>query len=379
MNLGILLPGFSSDENDWAIPVQLNLVRELAKNDDVRVLALRYPHRRDTYSIFGAMVYPLGVGQVRGLRRLALWLDALLTLRRLHHKKPFDVLHAMWADETGLIAAWAGRWLNIPVVVSIAGGELARLDDIGYGLQRGAFSRWIVGQALQGADCVIAACSYARNLIPAAGYNISDDKIRTITLGVDTQVFHPALLPISVHGERGLIHVASLVGVKDQATLLRALARLEKEVTLDILGIGPERAALESLAQELCIRHQVNFIGAVDHLDLPGHYQKAALSILSSRHEGLGMVTLEAAACGVPTVSTNVGLLPDVPEMGMCVPVGNDAALADTIHALLADEARRADLAQSAYDTAHERFTIQHTAAQFQALYRDMASGFLRR
>ena len=47
MNIGILLPGFSSDENDWAIPVQMNLVREMAKGDDVRVLALRYPHRRD--------------------------------------------------------------------------------------------------------------------------------------------------------------------------------------------------------------------------------------------------------------------------------------------------------------------------------------------
>ena len=383
MNLGILLPGFSSDENDWAIPVQLNLVRELAKNDEVRVLALRYPHRRDTYSIFGAMVYSLGVGQARGLRRLVLWMDALLTLRRLHREKPFNVLNAMWADETGLIAAWAGRWLKIPVVVSIAGGELARLDDIGYGLQRGAFSRWIVGQALHGADRIIAACSYAQKLIPAARYNIPAEKIRTITLGVDTNVFHPALLPLSVHGEglgRGsghLIHVASLVAVKDQAMLLRALARLGNDITLEILGVGPERAALESLAAQLGIAQRVNFVGAVHYLDLPAHYQNAALNILSSRHEGLGMVTLEAAACGVPTVSTNVGLLPDVPEMGICVPVGDDLALADAIRALLADDSRREALAQSAYDTVRERFTIQHTAAQFRALYHELNSGRL--
>ena len=108
MNIGILLPGFSSDEHDWAIPVQLNLVREMAREDDVRVLALRYPHRRDCYSVYGAMVYSLGVGQACGARRLALWWEALRTLRRLHREKPFDVLHAMWADETGLIAAWAG-------------------------------------------------------------------------------------------------------------------------------------------------------------------------------------------------------------------------------------------------------------------------------
>jgi glycosyltransferase involved in cell wall biosynthesis len=116
----------------------------------------------------------------------------------------------------------------------------------------------------------------------------------------------------------------------------------------------------------------------MDHLDLPEHYQKAALNILSSRHEGLGMVTLEAAACGVPTVSTAVGLLPDVPEMGICVPVGDDAALAEAIGALLADDSRRAALAQSAYDNARQRFTIQHTAAQFRALYLELKSGRLR-
>jgi glycosyltransferase involved in cell wall biosynthesis len=345
----------------------------------VRVLALRYPYRRDTYTVFGAIVHSIGVGQVRGLRRLALWLDALLTLQRLHREKPFDVLHAMWADETGLIAAWAGHWLKIPVVVSIAGGELARLDDIGYGLQRSAFSRWIVGQAFMGADRIIPACTYTRRLISAAGYTVPAEKIRIITLGVDANLFRTALPPLSVYGEgvggRGsnhLIHVASLVGVKDQVTLLRAFARLDTDVTLSIVGSGPEQKSLEALAAELGISERVNFVGAAHHLDLPRHYQAAALNILSSLHEGLGMVTLEAAACGVATVSTNVGLLPDVPQMGICVPVGDDAALAEAIRALLANENRRTALAQSAYETVRERFTIQHTAAQFKKLYSEL-------
>ncbi len=372
MNIGILLPGFSSDENDWAIPVQLNLVREMAAHDDVRVLALRYPHRRDCYAVYGATVYALGVGQVRGLGRLALWWEALRTLRRLHREKPFAVFHAMWADETGLIAAWAGRWLGVPVVVSIAGGELARLDDISYGLQRGKFSRWIVKQALEGADQVVVACSYIQHLIAAAGLTISDDKIRTIALGVDSEVFRKVGTTISPLQKNHLIHVASLVGVKDQATLLRALARLETPATLDILGTGAQQNALQTLAVQLGIEERVNFVGGVDHLDLPGHYQKAALNILSSRHEGLGMVTLEAAACGVPTVSTAVGLLPDHPSLGVSVPVGDDAALAAAIDALLADDQRRNNLAQSAYETARAHFTIHHTAEQFRRLYTEL-------
>lgn len=372
MRIGILLPGFSSSEDDWAIPVQLNLVREMAVHDDVRVLALRYPFRRDCYPIYGAAVYSLGVGPVRGWRRLKLWANALFTLRRLHHEKPFDVLHAMWADETGLIAAWAGRMLGIPVGVSIAGGELVGFNDIGYGLQRSAFSRWIVGQALHSVDRIIPACVYARNLIAQAGYKISADRIQTITFGVDANLFKPSSNPIQT--EHKLIHVASLLGIKDQATLLHALGRLETSVTLDIIGTGPEENRLKTLATELGIADRVRFLGKVEHLDLPAHYQQAALNILCSRHEGLGMVTLEAAACGIPTVATAVGLLPDHPELGISVPVGDNQALAHAISTLLHDKQKRLAQGQAARKLVEERFTIQETVRQFRALYADLVA-----
>ncbi len=370
MRVGLLLPGFSSDEQDWAIPVQLNLVREMAQADAVRVLALRYPHRRDRYPIHGATVHSLGVGQVRGWSRLRLWWDAMRTLRQLHQQEPFDVLHAMWADETGLLAVWAGRWLGIPSVVSIAGGELIGLDDIAYGLQRSRFSRWVVGQALR-ADCVTAACAYVRQLIVRCGYEVPDKRLRTVVLGVDPAVFHPADNP-DQPTEHRLIHVASLVGVKDQATLLRALARLPASVNLDIVGTGPEEMRLRTLATTLGIADRVRWVGAAQHLDLPHWYRQAALNLLTSRHEGLGMVTLEAAACGVPTISTAVGLLPDVPELGLTVPVGDDAALAAAIETLLHHPGQRLALGQSALKAVRERFTIQHTVEQFRAIYAEL-------
>lgn len=376
MRVGILLPGFSSHEQDWAIPVQLTLVREMAQEDEVRVVALRYPHRRDCYPIYGATVYSLGGAQVRGMGRIKLWMNALRLLRRLHREQPFDVLHAMWADETGLIAAWAGKWLDIQVVVSIAGGELVGFDDIHYGLQRSAFSCWIVGQALGGADSVIAACSYAKGLIGTAGYGVTEAKIRTITLGVDTNIFGrtppSSPLPVYREGEKRLIHVASLVGVKDQAMLLRSMARLGEDVTLDIVGTGPEESRLKALVKELGISERVRFVGAVHHLDMPQYYQQAALNVLTSRHEGLGMVTLEAAACGVPTVGTAVGLLPDYPALGVSVPVGDDAALAKAISNLLNDDQCRIALGQSAYETVKARFTIQEAVRQFREVYAEL-------
>ncbi len=371
MHVGIILPGFSSDEQDWAIPVQLNLVREMAAVEDVRVLALRYPFRRDKYTIFGATVYSLGVGQVRGFQRLKLWLDALLTLRRLHQEKPFHVLHAMWADETGLIAAWAGKWLGIPVIVSIAGGELVGFDDLDYGLQRSTFSRWIVGQALRGADRVIVACSYVQRLMTHAGYENLRLKIHNITLGIDEAVFKPADNPQPT--ENKLIHAASLIGVKDQATLIRAMAHLSDDVTLDIIGTGSDEPRLRALAAELGITHRIRFLGKVAHLDLPTYYQRAALNILCSRHEGLGMVTLEAAACGIPTVGTAVGLLPDFPSLGVSVPVGDDVALANAIRDLLANKEKRLALGFSAKNLVHNRFTIQETVRLLRDQYRQLS------
>jgi glycosyltransferase involved in cell wall biosynthesis len=239
-------------------------------------------------------------------------------------------------------------------------------------LQRSDFSRWTVGRALSGASCVVVPCSHTQRLIAQAGYDVPDNKIRTITLGVDTAVFNPRHsrngAQLSASTTADLIHVASLVGVKDQATLLRALARLDG-VALNIVGTGPERPGLERLAAELGIAWRVQFAGAVQHLDLPDYYRQATLNILSSRHEGLGMVVLEAAACGVPTVGAAVGLLPDLPRLGVAVPVGDASALAHAIKALLDDPAQRAALGKSAREAVASAFTIQHTVEQLGELY----------
>jgi glycosyltransferase involved in cell wall biosynthesis len=356
LNIGILLPGFSADENDWAIPVQHNLMRELSTQANVRILALRYPHHRENYNLFEAEVTPLGyTHQARGLRRLQLWAEALFTLRKLHRETPFDILHAMWADETGAIAVWAGKILKIPLVVSVLGGELARVK--GYGLQHSPFSRWLVGQAMQ-ADKVLVACSYLEKLVQVR----YPAKIERLVLGVDTERFQPKP---DMRKPNHLIHAASLLPVKDQATLLRALARLPRDFTLDIVGEGSERPKLETLAKNLKISERLRFCGAVAYPEMPTYFQKASLHVLSSLHEGLGMVTLEAAACGIPTVSTAVGIVPDYPELGIAVPLGDDAAMAAAILQAL----------ETPFDTRkviEAGLTIPQTVEALLTLYRNL-------
>ncbi len=371
-----LLPGFSSHQDDWAIPVQQNLARLLSTRLDLTILALRYPHRRDCYLFGGATVYSLGAGQVRGFRRIKLWWEAILLIEKLHRAQPFDLLHAMWADETGLIAAWAGRRLGIPVVVSILGGELIGFNDIHYGLQRSRFSRWIVGQALNGADRIIVPSEYVRRLIPPAGYIIPDAKIVKITLGADAKRFTPADASVNSYH---LIHVASLVPVKNQVLLLRAFAQLDQYATLDIVGTGTEQPKLEALARELGIADRVRFVGAVAHPDLPSYYRQAAIHVLTSRHETIALTTLEAAACGVPTVSTDVGIVPDYPELGLTETggatdgqSGSADGLAQMIQALIDSPDRRSDLSRSARRIAEGELSIEATAEQLIDLYQEL-------
>ncbi|MCU0499245.1 MAG: glycosyltransferase family 4 protein [Anaerolineae bacterium] len=361
MRIGIVIPNFSADEDDFALPVYQNLIKSLAIEAEVRVIALRYPPKRDPYLLHGAQVYPLGAGDRRGIGRLALWYDAIRLIQRLHREAPFEVLHSMWADEAGLIAGYAGRLIGTPVVVSVAGGELVGLRDIAYGSQLTRLGRWIVRQAISSADRVIVASQYSRECLRAL---YPQARATVIPLGIDLNLFTPSL---EVYQANHLIQVGSLMGVKGHATLFRALQQLP-DCTLDLIGTGYEREQLIELTAHLGIADRVRFLGMIPHRTLPSHYRKAALNVLPSRHEGQGMVTLEAAACGVPTVGTRVGLLPDLPEVGIAVPVDDVDQLAEAIRLMLSERAR---WSESALRTAQD-YTIADTIRQWLGIYRTL-------
>ena len=131
-----------------------------------------------------------------------------------------------------------------------------------------------------------------------------------------------------------------------------------------------------ALAAELGLGERVRFLGGVDQPALAEHYRRAALHVFASRHEALLMTLLEAAACGLPTVGTAVGLLPDRPELGIAVPVGDADALAEAILGLLDDPARRAALGRAAHRAVQKSYTIDRTAAALAALYAEVAGAY---
>lgn len=366
MKIALIVPGFSSNEQDWCIPALLDYVRALSRTDEVHVFTLRWPEWNARYSVFGADVWALGGRARLGPRVVGLWARALGAISAEHRRAPFDVLHAFWADEPGWVAALAGARLRRPVLLSLAGGELVGLADIGYGLQRLPGRRALVRWLMRRAALVTGGSDYLLGLARAHLPGRQQHRLRRAPLGVDLTRFTPGAAPANDH-VIGL-NVGALYPVKDQALLLRALARLPETVSVRIAGQGPLLAQLQGLAAGLGLAARVQFLGPVDHGALPAVYAGASVFVQTSRHEAQGMALLEAAACGVPAVGTPVGVLP---EVGL--PAADEATLAETLGGLLGDPARRKALGQAARERVEEEFSLEGTMRRFRALYGEVA------
>jgi len=377
MRIGLVVPGFSADPGDWCIPALRHLVVRLVGHADVHIFALRYPGHRGSYGVFGAQVTALGGGAATGARSAELWQRTARALVAEHRRRPFDVLHAFWAGEPGFVAALLGRALRIPTVVSIAGGELARLRDIGYGGLLRRLERVKTRLALRLAGAVTAgsalAVASAQPFLPARPAS----RARQVPLGVDLAMFAPGRAPRN-DGPARILHVASLCGVKDQATLLSAAVALRERgyaFQLDVVGTGPLEADLRSLARCLGLSENICWRGAVPHDQMPRFYQRADLFVLSSRYEAQGMVALEAAACGVPVVGTAVGVIPELRPAARTIRVGDARGLADGMAELVDDGPSRLKAGCAARERAVAEYGIELCTTRFLDLYREVGVG----
>lgn len=371
MRVALLVPGgVDRSGTHRVIPCLLWLIERLAAAGvELHVFAAAQEAEPGRWTLLGAQVHNAG----RRPRRARM----LAQLLAEHRRAPFDVLHAVWADPAGVVAAAAGALLGAPVLLHLTGGDLTNLPGIGYGARARVRGRAWVRIAAAGATRITVPSDYVRAQARALG--IAAERL---TFGVALDRW-PARAPAPRPPGRParLLHVGSLNPVKDQATLLRAAARLRAGGVgfhLDVVGEDTLGGRMQRLAEELGLTDIVAFHGFVPHDRLRALMEAADVLVVSSRHEADPIVALEAAVAGVPVAGTAVGHLVEwAPEAAAIAPVGDDAALAEGIATLLADEPRRLRLAAAAQARALAA-DADATARAVLALYAGLARGTTR-
>ncbi|MCC6177107.1 MAG: glycosyltransferase family 4 protein [Chloroflexi bacterium] len=293
-------------------------------------------------------------------------LDAYSIGAALERRIGFDLV----STEDPMLCGLAG-WLlrarfGLPLSVQIAGDMLdnpywLRERRMNPGLNR--LGRWLVRQA----DSVRVVSERERAKLVRLGV----DPARVANIGwitdfsrfddLDARDLRARLLGPS--GEILLLFVGRLVLQKDVPTLIRAMATIAAErlgARLAVAGDGPERADAERLVDRLRLRDVVTFLGTVPYPDVPRYYAAADVLLLPSRYEGNARVLAEAAAAGVPAVTTDVSGARETVldgETGYIVPVERPDRFAERTLALLADPSRPAEFGARARAHVRTRYS----------------------
>ena len=264
-------------------------------------------------------------------------LGAYPRLRLLKMQGRLDVLDAHFAYPEGYAAALLGRWLGVPVTLTMRGTEARHARD--------PRLRPLLRAALEGATRVFAVSKALKRV--AIGLGIPESKVLVVGNGVDSTVFHS--MPRAIAREqlgigamaKVLVTVGGLVERKGFHRVIDCMPDLVREfpdlLYLIVGSAGPEgdwESRLREQVRALGVSERVRFLGAMppDQLKIP--LSAADLFVLSTRYEGWANVLLEAMACGTPIVATDVGGNCEVvsePALGTIVPFDDHAALVDAI------------------------------------------------
>jgi glycosyltransferase involved in cell wall biosynthesis len=309
-------------------------------------------------------------------RHVGAW-TAELEFQRYRRRRALDRLLAGYDLVQFVVGApyWAAAALHLPMPVLVWTASLAMSDRAtrlrsakpAVRMAQGVMTRLVMAQetrVLEKADTIFALSEYTREAIRQ---RVGGERVRLAPVGVDHERFRPP--PDAA--ERYLLTVGRLSDPrKNIALLLRAYALMrERGVRMPFVlaGAPPDSATLR-LAADLGVLDHLTLAGELPDEALPALYQDAALFMLSSDEEGLGIPILEAMACGVPVVSTACGgpgttVLDGV--TGYLTPVGDAAALAAAACEVLGDQPRRRAMGNAGRLRVEREFSLARIARIF--------------
>ncbi len=289
---------------------------------------------------------------------------------RYRKEFPFDLIHAHFAYPDGYVAAKLAKRYNVPLVITEHAAWEPWMDDYPKVKKQAVW-------AVKLSSAVIAGSRYLADTITR--FTKQDDKINLIPIGVNTQLFKPAV--DNVQRKQGqILYVGRIHTTKGVDVLFRAislLAKKNKNIRLLIIGgnLGFNNYQIQEnnmrqLADELGINSYLKFVGMQPPDKVVEIMQQSLLLVLPSRRETFGTALIEAIACGTPVVATKCGGPEDfiTDDVGVLVEKDNPEALAEGIEKVLLQQQSYSSV--ELYQYAEDGFSWQHVAEKTSKIYK---------
>jgi L-malate glycosyltransferase len=286
-----------------------------------------------------------------------------------------DLLHVHYAIPHSVSALLARQMLasrgrHLPFITTLHGTDITLV-----GLDRSYLP--ITRFGIEQSDGVTAISSYLRDRTREAFGITSEIEVIRNFVNCDVYVRNPELVSAmrgryAAPDERLLVHLSNFRPVKRIQDVVEVFAQVAHEVParLMLIGDGPDRSVAEYLARQHKIQGRVHFIGKQDNVNelLP----LADLMLMPSEMESFGLAALEAMACGVPTIATDVGGVPELIDNGrngLLFGVGDVEGMSAAAIALLGDEARLRAMSEAGRKTAQDHFCASRVIPLYEEYY----------
>lgn len=288
-----------------------------------------------------------------------------------------DILHVHYAIPHATSAVTARQILaddgiHLPVITTLHGTDITLIG------QDPSFTP-VVEWSIKESDGVTAVSNYLRQET-YDHFDVEGD-IEVIPNFIDTdrfrrqdkEHFKQALCP---NGEKVIVHVSNFRPVKNAPQVVEIFHRVQQNVPsvkLLLVGDGPDRVPAERKARELDVHDDVRFLGKQDPIE--EILSIADVFLMPSGSETFGLAALEAMACRVPTVVSDVGGLPELVndgETGFLCPLEDLEAFTDRTRRLLIDDDLHESMAQAARDRAVNTFDIDRVVPLYEDYYRQV-------
>ncbi len=264
-------------------------------------------------------------------------------------------------------AGWVGRavcaQLGIPAIYTPHGWTIGTRISAVSGALFAAAER----MAARWSAAIVCVCEYEKRLAlekkvgtPAQLFVVPNG-VRDIFAG---QRADPGRTPVRIAA------VARFEAPKDHETLLRALARVQREWTLDLIGDGPLGEEIRRLVESLGLARRVRFLGYRE--DVAAALAEAQLFALSSRSEALPRSVLEAMRAGLPVVASDVGGVREAVAdgvSGILAPAGDVAAFSSALETLATNSTLRQRMGIAGRLVFERRFGIERMIGDTEAVY----------